>query len=117
MKRRLRLAVICDAVEEGWRSMDYVAEMLVKHLQEEHSDQFETVAALDLSDQLGERANVTQAGGETDRRLRGLVVELGVEVVIRRPDCTVPNQFHQLSGGLWHAQVWPTAGAQTIAHD
>jgi glycosyltransferase involved in cell wall biosynthesis len=44
VKRRLRLAVICDAVEEGWRSMDYVAEMLVKHLQEEHSDQFETVA-------------------------------------------------------------------------
>jgi glycosyltransferase involved in cell wall biosynthesis len=44
VKQRLRLAVICDAVEEGWRSMDYVAEMLVKHLQEEHSDQFETVA-------------------------------------------------------------------------
>jgi glycosyltransferase involved in cell wall biosynthesis len=43
VKRRLRLAVICDAVEEGWRSMDYVAEMLVKHLQEEHAETFETL--------------------------------------------------------------------------
>jgi glycosyltransferase involved in cell wall biosynthesis len=39
-----RLAVIFDAVEERWPSMDYVAEMLVKHLQEEHADKFETVA-------------------------------------------------------------------------
>jgi glycosyltransferase involved in cell wall biosynthesis len=44
VKRRLRLAVIFDAIEEGWRSMDYVSEMLVKHLQEEHSETFETVA-------------------------------------------------------------------------
>jgi hypothetical protein len=44
VKRRLRLAVICDAVEEGWRSMDYVSEMLVKHLQEEHAETLETVA-------------------------------------------------------------------------
>ena len=44
MKRRLRLAVICDAVEEGWPSMDYVAEMLVKHLQRRARRDFETVA-------------------------------------------------------------------------
>lgn len=44
MRKRPRLAVIFDAVEERWPSMDYVAEMLVKHLQEEHADKFETVA-------------------------------------------------------------------------
>ena len=38
--------MICDAIEEGWRSMDYVAEMLVKHLQEEHAETFETLAIL-----------------------------------------------------------------------
>src|SRR5262249_7539998 len=43
-RRRPRLAVIFDAVEERWPSMDYVAEMLVKHLQEEHGDFLETVA-------------------------------------------------------------------------
>jgi glycosyltransferase involved in cell wall biosynthesis len=37
------LAVICDAVEEGWPSMDYAAEMLTKHLCDEHSQRFETI--------------------------------------------------------------------------
>jgi glycosyltransferase involved in cell wall biosynthesis len=41
---RPRLAILFDAVEEGWPSMDYVAEMLVKHLQEEHAGIFETRA-------------------------------------------------------------------------
>jgi len=38
-----RLAVIFDAVEERWPSMDLVAEMLLAHLQAEHSDRFESV--------------------------------------------------------------------------
>jgi glycosyltransferase involved in cell wall biosynthesis len=33
-----RLAVIFDAVEERWPSMEYVAEMLLKHLQAEQTD-------------------------------------------------------------------------------
>jgi glycosyltransferase involved in cell wall biosynthesis len=37
-----RLAVIFDAVEERWPSMEYVAEMLLKHLQVEHTDRFQT---------------------------------------------------------------------------
>jgi glycosyltransferase involved in cell wall biosynthesis len=44
VRKRPRLAVIFDAVEERWPSMEYVAEMLVKHLQEEHADEFETLA-------------------------------------------------------------------------
>jgi glycosyltransferase involved in cell wall biosynthesis len=44
VKRRLRLAVICDAVEEGWPSMDYAAEMLVKNLEDGHGQDFETIA-------------------------------------------------------------------------
>jgi len=39
-----RLAVIFDAVEERWPSMDFVAEMLLLHLQKEHSDRFEALA-------------------------------------------------------------------------
>jgi glycosyltransferase involved in cell wall biosynthesis len=41
---RQRLAVIFDAVEERWPSMDYTAEMLVNHLQHEHSAKFTTTA-------------------------------------------------------------------------
>ena len=37
-----RLAVIFDAVEERWPSMDFVAEMLVEHLRAEHGDQYAT---------------------------------------------------------------------------
>jgi glycosyltransferase involved in cell wall biosynthesis len=35
-----RLAVIFDAAEERWPSMDLVAEMLLRHLQLEHADRF-----------------------------------------------------------------------------
>jgi glycosyltransferase involved in cell wall biosynthesis len=38
-----RLAVICDYLEEDWPSMDLCAQMLVKHLQSEHTDFFQTV--------------------------------------------------------------------------
>ena len=38
-----RLAVIFDAVEERWPSMEYAAEMLLKVLQAEHSDRFISV--------------------------------------------------------------------------
>jgi glycosyltransferase involved in cell wall biosynthesis len=38
------LAVIYDAVEEGWPSMDYAAEMLLTNLQHNHSHEFEAVA-------------------------------------------------------------------------
>lgn len=36
--RTARVAVVCDLVEEGWPSMDLVAEMLVTHLAKDHSD-------------------------------------------------------------------------------
>src|SRR5438105_7512978 len=35
---RLRVAIVCDFVEEGWPSMDLVAEMLLHHLGKDHSD-------------------------------------------------------------------------------
>src|SRR5437016_10213555 len=37
---RLRVAIVCDFVEEGWPSMDLVAEMLLDHLRKDHSDVF-----------------------------------------------------------------------------
>jgi glycosyltransferase involved in cell wall biosynthesis len=36
--RAPHVAVICDFVEEGWPSMDMVAEMLLKHLRKGHSE-------------------------------------------------------------------------------
>jgi glycosyltransferase involved in cell wall biosynthesis len=38
---RLRVAVIADYAEEGWPSMDLVADMLVSHLAAEHADDVE----------------------------------------------------------------------------
>lgn len=38
---RLRVAVIADYVEEGWPSMDLVADMLVSHLAAEHAQEVE----------------------------------------------------------------------------
>ena len=35
-----RVAVVCDFREENWPSMDLVADMLVSHLQKDHSDLF-----------------------------------------------------------------------------
>ena len=32
MRDRLKLALLCDPVEEGWPSMDLVAEMLTAHI-------------------------------------------------------------------------------------
>jgi glycosyltransferase involved in cell wall biosynthesis len=37
----LRLAVVCDLVEENWPSMDLVADMLLEHLQNERADAVE----------------------------------------------------------------------------
>ena len=39
-----RLAVIFDAVEERWPSMDFVAEMLLLHLRQEHSGRYDASA-------------------------------------------------------------------------
>lgn len=36
--KALRVAIICDFLEEGWPSMDLVAEMLIKHLQTDHAE-------------------------------------------------------------------------------
>src|SRR5207237_8543938 len=36
--QRLRVAVIADYAEEGWPSMDLVAEMLMTHLAREHAE-------------------------------------------------------------------------------
>jgi glycosyltransferase involved in cell wall biosynthesis len=37
---RLRIALVCDFLEEQWPSMDLVADMLFNHLQADHSDWF-----------------------------------------------------------------------------
>jgi glycosyltransferase involved in cell wall biosynthesis len=42
MSRIPRLAIIFDAPEERWPSMDLVAEMLLRHLQMEHADSYRT---------------------------------------------------------------------------
>lgn len=39
---QLRLAVICDYLEEEWPSMDLCVQMLLKHLQSEHNDSIQT---------------------------------------------------------------------------
>jgi glycosyltransferase involved in cell wall biosynthesis len=36
--RPLRLALVCDLVEEGWPSMDLFGDMILEHLQNEHAD-------------------------------------------------------------------------------
>ena len=38
----MRFAVICDYPEENWPSMDLCAQMLLKHLEAEHSESFQT---------------------------------------------------------------------------
>jgi len=43
MKTKPRLAVICDYPEENWHSMDLCAQMLLEHLQAEHSHSLEVV--------------------------------------------------------------------------
>jgi len=40
---QLRLAVICDYPEEDWPSMDLCAQMLLKHLQSEHTESIHAV--------------------------------------------------------------------------
>jgi len=40
---QLRLAVICDYLEEEWPSMDLCAQMLIKHLQSEHAESLQAV--------------------------------------------------------------------------
>lgn len=40
---KLRLAVICNYLEENWQSMDLCAEMLLNHLQSEHSSSLEAI--------------------------------------------------------------------------
>ena len=40
---QLRLAVICDYLEEEWPSMDLCAQMLLKHLQSEHAESLQAM--------------------------------------------------------------------------
>jgi len=40
----MRLAVICDYLEEDWPSMDLCAQMLIKHLESEYADSIQVVA-------------------------------------------------------------------------
>ena len=39
---QLRLAIICDYPEENWQSMYLFAQMLLKHLQAEHTTSIQT---------------------------------------------------------------------------
>jgi glycosyltransferase involved in cell wall biosynthesis len=41
---RPKLGIIFDAVEERWPSMEFVAEMLLQHLQTEHADRYDAQA-------------------------------------------------------------------------
>ena len=41
--KRLRIAIVCDYPEEGWPSMDLVAEMVLTHLQTGHEAEVEAV--------------------------------------------------------------------------
>ena len=43
METRPRLAIVFDAIEERWPSMEFVAEMLLLHLQKEHADRYEAL--------------------------------------------------------------------------
>jgi glycosyltransferase involved in cell wall biosynthesis len=42
----MRLAIICDYLEENWHSMDLCAQMLLKHLQTEHSASIQAIQVL-----------------------------------------------------------------------
>jgi glycosyltransferase involved in cell wall biosynthesis len=44
MSRRLRVAIVCDARDEGWRSMDLVGDLLVRHLEAAHGDEVAVTA-------------------------------------------------------------------------
>lgn len=59
-----RLAVVCDLLEEGWPSMDLVAEMLLQSLDRDYAA---TVAATRLRPRLHRRFTVAR---ETDGRFR-----------------------------------------------
>lgn len=59
---RLRVAVLADLVEEGWPSMDLVADMLVDRLQREHGG---TVAATLVRPPLSARATRLPLAGRT----------------------------------------------------
>jgi len=39
--RRARVGIVCDFVEENWPSMDLVADMLFRHLRQEHADRLQ----------------------------------------------------------------------------
>jgi glycosyltransferase involved in cell wall biosynthesis len=67
------LAVICDAVEEGWPSMDYVAEMLVTHLQHRHSARFETIGIWPRFSNFGRRLSPGKRGFNFDRGITRFV--------------------------------------------
>ncbi len=114
MKRRLRLAVICDAVEEGWRSMDYVAEMLVKHLQEEHAETFETVAITPRFFRGFERLGPGKRAYNADRAVTRFL-SYPVALLPRRCDFDL---FHIADHSYAHlARVLPRGGTGVFCHD
>lgn len=41
--QKLRLAIICDALEEGWHSMDLVGDMLAAYLRADYAERFDAV--------------------------------------------------------------------------
>src|SRR4029450_10936833 len=41
LRKNIRVAVIADYLEEGWPSMDLVADMLMEHLRKEHAGTIE----------------------------------------------------------------------------
>ncbi|MEA5575957.1 glycosyltransferase [Anabaena sp. UHCC 0451] len=43
---QMRLAIICDYLEENWHSMDLCAQMLIKHLQSEQTASIQTIEIL-----------------------------------------------------------------------
>jgi glycosyltransferase involved in cell wall biosynthesis len=114
VRRRLRLAVICDAVEEGWRSMDYVAEMLVKHLQEEHAETFETVPITPRFFRKFERLGGGKRAYNADRAVTRFLT-YPVALLARRREFDL---FHLADHSYAHlAHVLPPGRTGVFCHD
>jgi glycosyltransferase involved in cell wall biosynthesis len=67
---RIRVAVLCDYLEEGWPSMDLVGSMIVEHLNRLHGETIEATAILPpFRSRLGVGKFAARLGRNADRML------------------------------------------------
>jgi glycosyltransferase involved in cell wall biosynthesis len=67
---RIRVAVLCDYLEEGWPSMDLVGSMIVEHLNRLHGEVIEATAILPrFRSRLGVEKFAARFGRNADRML------------------------------------------------